>query len=588
MTPEAEKLRKQNIKIIGEAVLTIEYCRKQQYFYGMRHSALTINALMDGMGDLLQMLPVVNGENPFINAESILSMIQELQGAQEEEDYVLLADLLEASLIPVFLTCQQRLTAQEQVFVDEFMLRDNVTALERRIPGITQVLFRYEVQAEYSQEGWLSDAGFQAVLTALQKVFQKGYAVEFTSGGEYTAAVPGKRKKTYLHTNNLMAKESISLAYEWLLQGKESYLFYGLGFGYPYEQMLLMDENITITVTEGNMDILLLAVVFSPLASLLNNPRFRLEMDITGRRLFSLVEEHPESGCYIHYPSLKGIRSQRYRQKLEEYYISESSIRTQKGRLDSNFKKNQQMQVDSIWKLKDQFAGRDLYIIAAGPSLDKNMEELRKIEHREDSVVLATGTVLKKLLNAGIRPDYVIITDAGGSVCQQTAGEEECGIPLLFLSTVNSRLLENYAGEKYRIYQEDYVLACQATDKSGEECFETGGSVSTTAMEVGIRLQCRRIIFVGLDLAFTNGKNHAEHTASVREVSGVTTYQVESVDGGMVDTARNLNIYREWIENRIQKMRRDSDDRLVIDATEGGAKKAGMKVMTLDQAINCL
>lgn len=592
MTPEEEKLIRQNSFIIGEAALTVEYCRRQQYYYAMKHSGRAVKGLMDEMELLLGLLPGLNGEAPFASPESILGMLQMISQAQEEEDYVLMADLLEASLLPVFTTCQQRLVEQELIYVDEEILRKNVLAMEERIPGSVQMLFRYDVYGEYRKAEKLSQEGFQAVLQAVQRSLDRGYSVEFTSGGEYTIAVPDQGsgqqgRRVYLHTNNVIARESFLLASEWAAQNREAYLFYGLGFGYPYAQLFQLDENCRITVVESNLDVLMLAAVFAPIASLLQQERFRLEIDITHRRFSELARQlGPEEGCYIHYPSVKGIRNQKHRQSLEEFFVRESSVRTQQSRLDSNFRRNQKEKAGNVCQLRERFAGRDLYIIAGGPSLDKNMGQLHDLKDREDAVILSTGTVLKKLLSAGIRPDYVIITDAGAGVCRQVEGVTGCGVPLLFLSTVNSNMLARYEGEKYRIYQAGYPLAQEAAEKEQAECFDTGGSVTTTGMELGIRLGSRRLIFVGLDLAYTGGTNHAAGTQSVQNVEGMGALQVEAADGSLVETGRNLNIYREWIQGRLERMRAQGDTRPVIDATEGGAKKKGMEIMSLKAAIH--
>lgn len=585
MTSDADELRKKNNKVIENAVITVSYCRKQQYFYAMQYAAQVISLLMEEMELLLCMLPMLNGDNPFSSAESVTEMLRALQNAQEEEDYVLLADLLEASLIPMLSNCQQRLIDGEAVYIDEDLLKENIVAAEKKIPGIIYMLFHYDLYEEYRQDGRLSDRGFQSVVQAVESAFQKGYIVEFTADGGYTLAIPGKQKNSYLHTNNMIGQESFDLATEWLEQGYSEYIFYGIGFGYPYQRMLSMDDNIRITVVEGNLKILLLALVFAPISLLLNNERFCLELDITNRRLPDLVKECPQAGCFIHFPSLKGIRNQKYRQRLEEYFVNESSFRTQKGKLESNFNRNQSLKAENICSLKESFEGKDLFIIAAGPSLDGNVRQLSKVAGRADSVILATGTVLKKLLKAGIQPDYVIVTDAGSGVYAQISEVKETSIPLLFLSTANSKAIADYDGKKYLIYQKGYSLAEQAAKTEEVCCFETGGSVSTTALEIGIRFECKRIIFVGLDLAYTNGKSHAENTENVQKVVGMTTYSVKAVDGTMIETAKNWNIYRQWMERRILQMRREGDRRLVIDATEGGAKKEGMTVMTLKDVI---
>lgn len=586
MTKESRTLWEENRKIIENVVSMLDYSRRQQYFFALQYSAAAVNGLIDNMELLLKLLPELDGEAPFASEQSLLEMLEMMRTAQEQEDYVLLADFFEESLLPVLVECQRRIVAGEEPEVDLLRLRDNIMAMEDKIPGILQLLFQTDIRTEYDTEGRFSSSGMERVHAALQRTVARGYSVEFTAGGGYTVAVPelsGGAERFYLHTNNIIARESLALASEWLGQKKQDYLFYGLGFGYPYQQMLALDENITVSVVEGNLDILLLAVLFAPLAELLKNPRFRLYIDITNRRLFALQQENPQQAFYIHFPSLKGIRSQRFRRQLEEYFVSESSVRTQRQRMESNFRKNRQYQMENVCSLQAAFAGKDLYIIAGGPSLDKNCAQLSALQDRDDSIILATGTVLKKLLQRGIRPDYGIITDSGSSVSGQVQGMIQ-DIPLLLLSTVNSSIVSGYAGRKYVIYQRDYPLAEEAGREEGAECFETGGSVSTTALDIGIRFGCRRIIFVGLDLAYTGGQTHASDTLQVRTVLP-GRYQTEAVDGSMVMTAKNLNLYREWIESRVQRMRAEQDWRPVIDATEGGAKKKGLTVMKLQDVI---
>jgi len=117
-------------------------------------------------------------------------------------------------------------------------------------------------------------------------------------------------------------------------------------------------------------------------------------------------------------------------------------------------------------------------------------------------------------------------------------------------------------------------------------CFETGGSVATTAFDFAMRMECRRVIFLGLDLAYRDGQSHAKDTEGRVQVEYSQGKWVEGFDGNRVQTARNLDLYRLWIEKSIEKWRAQGIQTPVIDATEGGAKKKGMRIMTLQEAIN--
>lgn len=50
-------------------------------------------------------------------------------------------------------------------------------------------------------------------------------------------------------------------------------------------------------------------------------------------------------------------------------------------------------------------------------------------------MILATSTVLGKMLQMGIRPDYAIVIDANERVIWQVSALKQCGVPMLILST---------------------------------------------------------------------------------------------------------------------------------------------------------
>ena len=410
----------------------------------------------------------------------------------------------------------------------------------------------------------------------------ENYRIEWTSAGVYTLAVREDGDWNYLHTNDNPWEEGKILAETWFDGEHYDYLVYGLGLGYPIQALLDLDLAITVTVLEADQNILTLAEEYGVAQSLRQSGRVKLIVDPDGRKMVQMVADLKDTERFvIHYPSLCRITNGEYREQLEDYFVEYSSAQVQLPRMTGNFVRNRAYFGKEVSALRSCFAGKTVYIIAAGPSLDRNMEELRNVG--DDGIILATGTVLKKLLAAGIHPDYVIIIDAGKTTYVQTEGVQETAIPLLYLSTVYYQIPAEYPGDRYVILQKDYKKSEEFAREHGYETYESGGSVTTTAMELGIRLGASRIVLVGADLAYTDGKNHAADTAYVREREESHGCMTEDIHGKPVMTARNLNIYRKWIEKRIQ--REQASGIQFIDATEGGARIYGTELCRLQDVV---
>ncbi len=584
---EMEQIRELSIslrELSGNVIRICHYLKKQQIYRGTNAGKELWQDIAEVIELLSSHLDAINGEAPIADMEGLLLVLQNLQEAQEREDYVLLSDLYELQLMPIMTAIQERLVTALGVCVDDALLKKNVMCCMKQNPQLLYSLFSENVIQECQEPGLLTDAGMAEVVSMVERIVSAGYVVEPTSSGYLTAAVQEDGHLYYLHTNGQIIQEALLQAEEWLNQGQLDYSFYGLGMGYPYLEMLSIDDNISVTVVEMNKELLILAFVFAPVWRLYESERFKLIYDPTGHRMermtLGLTEE---SGFYVFYPALRGIQKAERRQQLEAYFVDESSVRIHSRNMLGNFRKNKKISCANIQDLEEKFRGREVIIVAAGPSLDRNMMALKN--RSADTILMAVGTVLHKLLDAGILPDYTIVIDSGKPTYRQIQGIENCGVPMIFLSTVYSRIPEEYQGEKYLLCQKGFEPAEELAKRNGWDTVESGGSVATTALDLALRLSASKIIFAGLDLAYTGGMDHAGDTAYQAEVVKDTGLMVPGVNGTKVATGKNLKIYLNWIEQRLANRTEQEKKIPVIDATEGGALKRGMEVRRLEEIL---
>ena len=222
-------------------------------------------------------------------------------------------------------------------------------------------------------------------------------------------------------------------------------------------------------------------------------------------------------------------------------------------------------------------------LVAAGPSLDKNVEDLKKA--RGKAFLMVVDTALNTVLEHGIIPDMTISIDSQKPL-NLFKNEKFENIPIALSMNTNRKIVnKNRARHFYEIDDQSYLKKIiEKMDKKSIQ-LPTGGSVANNALSLLYEMGFKTIILVGQDLAYPGGVEHTE-AAYGKGNDKVDTkkknyIEVEDNFGNLILTEANMNIYRKWIENYIVAY----DDLKVINATEGGAKITGTEFITLSEAI---
>lgn len=220
-------------------------------------------------------------------------------------------------------------------------------------------------------------------------------------------------------------------------------------------------------------------------------------------------------------------------------------------------------------------------IVSAGPSLDKNVETLKKAKGK--AMVIAVDSAIRKLLQHDIIPDLIVTVDSHKPM-ELFIDSRVRDIPLAACGQSRHEILKNQSGKLFVFSGDMYLMKLFAFLGRAVQGMQTGGSVANDAFSLVEFLGFRNIILVGQDLAFTG---HKKHASNVYEEKGIGeseedeyTY-VEGCDGSQLMTFTNFRIYKEWFEGRIA----DNPRLNVVNATEGGAKINGTVQMTLAAAI---
>lgn len=541
----------ENIEYLIQLEKIIKDFRCQNFYRALQHFHKVVNGFTETINHIFKCKDFFNQQYSVIDEKMLVQMLENIMLAQENEDYVLLADLLELQLLPFLITIQNLIQQNGDDTVNLDFYKENYAILKMHSLSLCDELDNIEYP----------DLSI--------------YQIENTSIGVKTLKINSKQNY-YMHSNGNPYKEAGIFIDEHYDSNVRKYIFFGLGLGYHIYCLLSKNPINKIEVYEVDINIIRLALEYSDMTEFLRSKRLTINYDPELRNLIKRLGRNMDEAIFLlHQPSIRNIKNIELRQSMENFFVSYSSLKNQEEMLNTNFKENIKLQDSSVDKLREELEGSKLIIVAGGPSLDKNINILREYYNgvkERDYKIIAVGTVLKKILELDIIPDYVIMSDAQARVKEQINNIDTSLVPLIYLSTVAYEVPKSYIAKRYIVLQEDYQMAEKYSKEIGATLFKTGGSVVTTALDIGLRMKCASLIFLGLDLAYTNLKTHANNTMDMMTIGEDNLREVLSVNGEKIYTGKNLDSYRKWIERRIA----DESNIEIIDATEGGALIHGM------------
>ena len=223
-------------------------------------------------------------------------------------------------------------------------------------------------------------------------------------------------------------------------------------------------------------------------------------------------------------------------------------------------------------------------IVSAGPSLENNIKLLSLLKGHV--LIFAVDTALKYLIRENIIPDLTITIDARKQV-ENFELEAVKEIPCIFSGKSNPVILNAQRGEMILLDgQDSYIdVLLKRLGKKMSDRLGTGGSVATAAFAVAYMLRSKYIILMGQDLAY---KGEDSHAGGVKVKTELIDSYTEDIYGNPIRTRSDWVGYIKWFEDAIKLIKESKRDTIVIDATEGGAKIHGSKIMTLKEVIELL
>lgn len=286
------------------------------------------------------------------------------------------------------------------------------------------------------------------------------------------------------------------------------------------------------------------------------------------------------SDIIINKPLLKVCLDEDIKRVIDNFVISKFGINRFKEIMDENKINNTNIKCNNINYFFKIPSKKIKLIVSSGPSLDLLINSIK--EYRDNYDIYVVGSALSTLMKNNIKPTAIIIIDSEDIVANQFIGYNELDVPLLFLFTASKEAINNYKGPKYIFYNKP---------NKGNIIINTGKTVAVAALDIAIKNNGEKIIFIGQDLAYLNDKSHSE---GILEKYGLknevlinkSSKKVIGRNGQIMYTNKGYLLFKENIEKLIKDNNKIKFYNCSLGAEIKGAKFTTMKKLFEGDEIN--
>lgn len=372
---------------------------------------------------------------------------------------------------------------------------------------------------------------------------------------------------------------------------------YGLGLAYHVEVLLRIRKPVRVMAIEPEPAVAWALLRTRPLERLLGNPRFQLLLTEPRKQFHAELNTAVLSGVAAGGWTLQVFPSYArwYAGDIEElnrWLID--TVRSHRGNVATYQRWMRAWIHHPIDNLKyvagrpfvDRWfgvlTGQPAVLVAAGPSVTPNLPAIARLKGKVP--IVAAGSGLGPLVQAGIEPDLVVSIDSGEANYRHFEGRD-LAAPLVFSPEIYPRIVEEYRGPLVPMATMGGTTFQYICHLAGvrPSLIPSGPSVANVAVALLRALGANPIVLVGQDLAYPGGRSHAAGvpTAVEIDVTRRDLLMVEGVGGGRVPTDRGLQAMRYWLEEYLAAV----PDLCVINTSQVGARIRGAQEMTLGEAV---
>ncbi len=430
------------------------------------------------------------------------------------------------------------------------------------------------------------------------------YIVEEAKDGSPTLAIRKEGKVYQVHSRYNPQKEADQQVQNSNLVNPKLLVILGLGLGYHVRACLeqLKGSNLFIVLIERDIDALRVALESVDITDLLESDKIRWVIGVPENEGFAVLNEMIKSAGIalqlflktlkiFDHPVIDKVHAGYHKHMLKCFREAAQAIIFNYG----NCPEDSMIGVENIMKnlatiirnpgVKDlygAFRGVPGIIVSTGPSLDKNVRELKRAVG--NCVMISADSALRVLLKHDIVPHMAVSLERimhVATMFKELPDDYKKQIWLAATPVIRKESYDAWPGPTFMVYRAfahfDWINIPKGTLQVGPSC-------SNMAFKILEAFGCDPIILVGQDCSFKSAeKTHADEAPSVTNLK-LKEKDLIKVKGNydeFVYTNQIYDLFRKGFVTDLAQYRGKC-----INSTEGGAFIEGTQLMTLNESID--
>ena len=389
------------------------------------------------------------------------------------------------------------------------------------------------------------------------------------------------------------------------LDGIEHVLFYGVGIGYLVKLFTDYFPNIKITIYEPIERIYHL---FNEMQNHFQINRKMIMKQYAGNTTQQVIQNLKDFEPYIS-DKILIVRLPSYQfleNSYQQFWQLFSQIQKEKLTNDSVLQRYSKLWIRNRLKLEQEIGqslqfietykpyikDKPVLLVAAGPSLNYELDNLKKIKKEKSAYIFAVGSANKTLVKHDIWPDAIFSYDPQqhNQFVISDKIKESMNIPLVYGTTVGYETVLNYKGDKFYFVTQRDKLTSYLYNRTFP-LIQDASTISNITLQILALLEPAHIILVGVNFALHNRHFYAEGISRLKynegknvEVGALAfehelerSFVVKAVDNSEVFTTQQFEFMRKEMEGYIHTL----PIKKITNTTFKGAKIQGADYCSL-------